>query len=526
MKKLQYIILSIVSLSFLPACSSHEESAPTDTGLSYHRIAGDMLSRRAPFDSIIAVQQKAVEELRRGTSADNAIDVLQRMGYLYSRTGRYDIATDYLLEAVDSLDRLTPDEVDGEAAAYLLGNLANQYVRMNMYDEALDANRRALQYCDTLDVMFACNLWRMRGGLFKGLGNRDSVMRCYDIALSYVDADSLPKLTASVVCDRAAYIIEHSDMFTLPEVRQAVSAFENSDYPSQPSKIGYKVTEGEGKVLLGDITAGIKLMEEGLEAVRAQQDVEMIQYAQKYLLKAYAKAGYTDRLAALFPEYDAMCDTMMNREKINSVMTSEFRFRARKKDMEAQMWKERSATARKIITLQWIAIILAILIATIVTVSILRKLRFTRRSREAIHQRLQAMLARQKEVNTTIETLNSHIEELNREIEGRADTENIRKLIAEMPSCLLSESQEALFRRYFSQIYPRFIPAMRRDYPAVTTNDELVAMLIYLKYSSEEIALCLGISKQSVNSARYRLRKKLDLDKETDLNSFLLARKG
>ena len=94
-----------------------------------------------------------------------------------------------------------------------------------------------------------------------------------------------------------------------------------------------------------------------------------------------------------------------------------------------------------------------------------------------------------------------------------------------MPSSLLSDKQEALFRRYFSQIYPRFIPALRRDYPLITANDELISMLIFMDYSSEEIALSLGISKQSVNSARYRLRKKLNLDRETDLNSFLSSRK-
>ena len=90
-----------------------------------------------------------------------------------------------------------------------------------------------------------------------------------------------------------------------------------------------------------------------------------------------------------------------------------------------------------------------------------------------------------------------------------------------MPSSLLSDSQEAEFRRGFSQIYPRFIPQLHRDYPAVTSNDELIAMLIYMKYSTEEIALSLGIGRRGVNSARYRLRKKLNLDKETDLDTFL-----
>lgn len=136
------------------------------------------------------------------------------------------------------------------------------------------------------------------------------------------------------------------------------------------------------------------------------------------------------------------------------------------------------------------------------------------------------MLERQKEVNATIETLNANIAELNNEIENRHDSETINSLLAAMPSSLLSDSQEAEFRRGFSQIYPRFIPQLHRDYPAVTPNDELIAMLIYMKYSTEEIALSLGIGRQSVNSARYRLRKKLNLDKETDLDTFLRSRKG
>ena len=51
-------------------------------------------------------------------------------------------------------------------------------------------------------------------------------------------------------------------------------------------------------------------------------------------------------------------------------------------------------------------------------------------------------------------------------------------------------------------------------------------MLIYMHQSNEGIALCLGITRMSVNTARFRLRKKLGLDKETDLNDFLTSRQA
>ena len=46
-------------------------------------------------------------------------------------------------------------------------------------------------------------------------------------------------------------------------------------------------------------------------------------------------------------------------------------------------------------------------------------------------------------------------------------------------------------------------------------------MLIYLHQSNEEIAQCLGITRMSVNSARYLIRKKLGLDKNVDLNAYI-----
>lgn len=526
MKKNFFTLFLLISLFFLSACSNEKNESKADTVCvkpSFHKITAEMIDRRAPFDSTLIMQQKAVEELRNGTSEDNPVDVLQQMGYLYCRTGQYDLGTDFLLEAVDSLDHHPPVGDERGTAAYLFGNLANQYIRMNMYDEALQANRRALKYSEGLSPMFACNLWRMRGNLFQHIDMPDSVLRCYDIALTQTGGDE--RLATSIRLDRGEYIVIHNDKFSDGEVLKALQELENTDYTVFPVKNAIIFAIGKGKIIFGDTVSGIRFMEDALESSRERQDVEMIQYSEKHLLHAYAKAGMTEKLARMFAEYDSLCDTLMNREKINSVIASEFRFRAKKKDMETQMWKERSASARNIIILQWLAISLAVLLASLSIIVILGKLRSTRKSRENMRKQLISILDHQKEVNATIERLNTHIEELNKEIEGRNDTENIQKLITEMPSSLLSDKQEALFRRYFSQIYPRFIPALRRDYPSITANDELIAMLIFMDYSSEEIALSLGISKQSVNSARYRLRKKLNLDRETDLNSFLSSRK-
>ncbi len=50
-------------------------------------------------------------------------------------------------------------------------------------------------------------------------------------------------------------------------------------------------------------------------------------------------------------------------------------------------------------------------------------------------------------------------------------------------------------------------------------------MLIFLQRTTQEMTVFLGISRASVNTARYRLRQKFGLDKLVDLDEFLTSRK-
>ena len=58
-------------------------------------------------------------------------------------------------------------------------------------------------------------------------------------------------------------------------------------------------------------------------------------------------------------------------------------------------------------------------------------------------------------------------------------------------------------------------------YDNLTPNDLLIAEMLLDGFSSKEISGELNISQASANTARYRLRKKLQLSHETDLLLFL-----
>ena len=77
-------------------------------------------------------------------------------------------------------------------------------------------------------------------------------------------------------------------------------------------------------------------------------------------------------------------------------------------------------------------------------------------------------------------------------------------------------------QRLFEEVHPRFLPALKRQFPALTKGDLRLASLYRLRLSREEIADFLAITPASLKTARSRLRKKLGLPPEQSLSAFLV----
>ena len=125
-----------------------------------------------------------------------------------------------------------------------------------------------------------------------------------------------------------------------------------------------------------------------------------------------------------------------------------------------------------------------------------------------------------RQMLTERQNMNRKNEELREQIE-RSDARNtMQEVINSLSPHLLTNEEEQEFRRQFCILHPSFMLRLREVCPTVTRNEELLAMLIRLNLTSEEIALALGNNRASVNTSRFRLRKKLGVEKEVSLDDF------
>jgi DNA-binding CsgD family transcriptional regulator len=112
-------------------------------------------------------------------------------------------------------------------------------------------------------------------------------------------------------------------------------------------------------------------------------------------------------------------------------------------------------------------------------------------------------------------------EQLTEEIERAMATNNLNSIRQLTVQSLLSREDENTFRRSFATIHPSYLPKLRESYPQLTRNEELLAMLICMNQSTDEIALIMGINRNSVNVVRSRMRKNMELPKEKSLDEVL-----
>jgi FixJ family two-component response regulator len=77
------------------------------------------------------------------------------------------------------------------------------------------------------------------------------------------------------------------------------------------------------------------------------------------------------------------------------------------------------------------------------------------------------------------------------------------------------------FEENFDLVYENYLKRLGEMYPELNTADKKLCAYLKMDLSSKDIAPLLNMSVRSVEMSRYRLRKKMDLDRDMNLGEFL-----
>ena len=110
-------------------------------------------------------------------------------------------------------------------------------------------------------------------------------------------------------------------------------------------------------------------------------------------------------------------------------------------------------------------------------------------------------------------------------LKSEKDRNSFSPLIKSIQRILSEKRKEDLYSDQFNAAYPGYLEYLTRTYLELTTSDLKLCTFLRMNLNTKEIAEIMGLSVRSIESRRYRLRKKLNLSKEEDLVSNLISLK-
>ena len=456
----------------------------------------------------IQILEKAIDVYRKGGNFPNMLRIMSRLGIYYHLSGEYEKAIATNQEAIATYnDSIAPGNV---VIAY--GEQANLYAELGMYDQALEMNKKAQYYSMLKDSFGLGDLYRYRAQIFRNMNQKDSVFHYLRLGEKL---SMIQNSFKGVFVNKVETVNSYLDYPDSLEKALQLALSICPDTVRMPQWAKYQLNLHLGRALLqtGKEQNGIHLID------RAAQDLINMKFmegrdANEILMDYYLAKGMNDDFARCYIRNRQFADSLDNNEKKRAVAAANIRFDTNQKEKENKLLSAQ---------VQWqqqqlfynicISITLLLLLITTTAYFIIR--------RKANHQLIEN---NKREIQTLIarqQGLNRRNEQLTEEIERAMATNNLNSIRQLTVQSLLSREDENTFRRSFATIHPSYLPKLRESYPQLTRNEELLAMLICMNQSTDEIALIMGINRNSVNVVRSRMRKNMELPKEKSLDEVL-----
>lgn len=124
--------------------------------------------------------------------------------------------------------------------------------------------------------------------------------------------------------------------------------------------------------------------------------------------------------------------------------------------------------------------------------------------------------------NNLMTSLLERLELQKKELGNAYPDKMYKKLRSEIESGLNDQEDWNAFETYFNEAHRDFTERLRNEFPDITPGDIRTCSLLRMNLSTKEIASLLNTSVRAVELRRYRLRKRMGLDGETNLTSFLI----
>lgn len=481
------------------------------------------------------LMEHAVASCRKAEGkVGNEGEIYGYMGYLYWKNGEPEKAITAIQEAIDWYTARPGTPGDGLIECY--NDLSQVYATLELFDKAIEANTLAVEASKKLDNWTLEEVYRLRAACFSNAGEKDSALFYIQEAIKATPKSAEKYFNLLLRINRLDYYYAAYPDSTAGQLDECCRLLKDTAH-IDPFAQNYLYAY-HGKALLrtpGHEQEGVEQLERSFRNFQTSHFPEGIISVGDELIRAYIRTGMPDRISSIYSLYTETSDSLRHRARANVAIGANVRYETGRKEQENLVLAAEVSLKQRTLIFTRLLVGLLFVILLVGGMYMRQRQRFLRQVSNARLSQISGLLQTQQELKEKNESLQGMQEELRQSNEALFEAKQelsrhnasltqkkaVSNLRMKISTEIFNSDKEAEFRRSFTAFYPDYIPALHRLSPDITRTDELIAMLIILELSSDEIALTLGISKIGVNKARSRMRKRLGLAGDTKLEDFL-----
>ncbi|WP_215439247.1 tetratricopeptide repeat protein [Zobellia russellii] len=497
------------------------------------------LRRDNPDSALVLLQDKHEEFLKKGDTV-NAVKALLEMPFIYGQHVDYTKSYDTLWFALFLADKSKNDEL--KASVYnWLGRLYSFFKRKDQALEylqtSLNINRKLVEKGRLQEADLVMNYYLL-SATHRVLGQTEMAKVYLDSCFSHYAPVRGQLPMAYLNFEKAFQLSESNKNEEALEILEEVEPWFIENRPS------YLVLVYSD---MGDVYANLSNFGQGKLYYKKALEV-----SSKYNSHVDFSSLVHEKLATLFEENGEFEKAFKNQKKAKEIDAQFFdsrtainqslleikdEFRVEKEKQERLVQKERLEKleqADEIYMLQRIILMGSLVFLIIIGIIFfkyqksrhLAEKQLIRKNKQLEIKKGKELLAlKNKELAVTAlqmvekDEFLKEIAERLKEAEGSVDKPEIKQVLKSISHNKNDNWEE--FRLRFTAVNQDFYTKITTLYPKLSQADQKICALIKLNFSSKEMARLLGISVESVHTTRYRLRKKMKLDRSVNLEEYI-----
>ncbi|HLU94306.1 MAG TPA: hypothetical protein VKZ54_09290 [Membranihabitans sp.] len=281
---------------------------------------------------------------------------------------------------------------------------------------------------------------------------------------------------------------------------------------------GSLISLADIRLSYGRLTETEKLIRQATDYIRLSGETDRLRFLFPVISKWHSAIGH-HKLASDYVDSTVQAIDMYN-EEFNALKV----VRANQ-ELSAREFRIQEVEKQKLVH-QRNLIMVIVTIVFVVGLILLRNFRKNVRRKRKIrglalknaHESLENAQARLGDLTRKIRENNQIIHRLQQDNENNINPEVLEEL---QNATILTQEDWRHFKNLFQTVYPGFIDILKSRYSDLTPAEVRCLCLEKLQLSNHVMAAAQGVSPKSINVTQYRIRKKLDLKNQSELEQLV-----